>query len=265
MEPTTIPPGTRRSFLRVFFFSFFSPRLYRDVAEKWRGTGYGFIFLAVVFLAVPRAWIFQNWAAKALPRITAKIPDFQISRGRFQSPVAQPYWVNWGAGFTLVIDTTGKITQLDQIPGIEDLQNVVLITQTQWMERRVSLGLTRDRIMSLKDLPSVEMTRAKMKQWTTAFVRRSAGLAYLFIILVWFPFEAAALLIYTWMTLLFSKIIKRRLRYGSALRLTAISHIPNLTFSALIPLAVSGDFPISGFVLISLAYLFFAVLCLPKQ
>lgn len=265
MEPTITPSGTRFSFLKVFLFSFFSPRLYREVAEKWRGTAYGFMFLAIVLLAVPRAWVFQNWAERVLPRMTSKIPDFQIVNGRFQSPVAQPCRVNWGPGFTLVIDSTGKITRLDQIPGIENLQNVVLITSTQWMERRVSMGLIRDRTMSLKDLPSVQMTQEKMRRWTDAFARWSAGLAYLFIVLVWFPFEAASLLIYTWMTLLFSKIMKRRLRYGSALRLTAISHIPNLTLSALIPLAGRGHLPISGFVLISSAYLFFAVFCQSRR
>src|ERR1700722_11290978 len=111
---------------KIIIFSFFSRGLYSEVAGRWSGTGFSFLFLILVVLSVPAAIHLQSAVSELLPGVTAEIPDFKITNGEFSSPVAQPYRVDFSPTAALVIDTTGKINQLDQIPGVESLQTAVL-------------------------------------------------------------------------------------------------------------------------------------------
>jgi Protein of unknown function (DUF1189) len=244
---------------KVILFSFFSREIYSEVAGRWSGTGFSFLFLFLVILSVPEAIRLQLVVSEYLPGVTAKIPDFKIANGEFSSSVAQPYRVDFSPTAALVIDTTGKINQLDLIPGIESLRTAVLVTKNQWQERRVSWGLSRDQIRNFASFPSLGVTREQVKSWTDFLVRWAGSLGYFFIVLFLFFFEVAALCVYGLLGLLFAKVLKRRLDYDQSLRLSVVSHVPALTLSAILPLTGLVDLPFWGTILISMGYLGFAV------
>ncbi len=241
--------------------SFFSRELYLEVAERWSGTGFGFLFLLLVVLSVPQAILLQSMASRVLPGISDKIPDFQIEGGQFSSPVTQPYRVDFSPTAALVIDTTGKINQLDQIPGVENLQTVVLATKTQFQERRVSLGLSRDQVRDWASLPGASVSREAIKHWTDFLVRWSGSLGYFCLVLLWFLFEVAALLIYALGGLLFAKGFKKKLDYDQSLRLSVVSHAPALIIATLFLIVQMNEMPLWGAIIISIAFLAFAVSC----
>ncbi len=246
---------------KTILFSLFSPELYLEVGERWSGTGFGFLFLLLVVLAVPQAILLQSAASQVLPGIADKIPDFQIEGGQFSSPVSQPYRVDFSSVSALVIDTTGKINQLDKIPGVENLQTALLATKTQFQERRVSLGLARDQVRNWALFPDLSVTGEKLKRWTDFLVRWSGSLGYFCIVLFWFLFEMAALLIYALGGLLVAKGLKKRLDYDQSLRLAVVSHAPALTALTVFLIFWRDEMPLWAAILISIAFLFFAVSC----
>jgi hypothetical protein len=250
---------------KTIFCSFFSRELYLEVAERWSGTGFGFLFLLLVVLSVPQAIWLQSVASRVLPGVLDEIPDFQIEGGQFSSPVSQPYRVDFSPAAALVIDTTGKINQLDQIPGVENLQTVVLATKTQFQERRVSLGLSRDQVRDWASFPGMVVTREKMRSWEDFLVRWSGSLGYFCLVVFWFLFEVAALLVYALGGLLFSKMLKKRLEYDQSLRLSVVSHTPALIIVTLFLIVRMTEMPFWGAILISIVFLFWAVFCQKKR
>src|ERR1700734_1902704 len=121
MRKTKKTDKRKYSIWSAFVFSFFSKDLYQDVGKKWKGTGFGYLVLIVALIWIPRAAWWQCQICDGLPGFVQQIPQFKIEKGVFSSSVKQPYFLltdNSG----LIVDTTGKINSLAQVPGIEKMQ-----------------------------------------------------------------------------------------------------------------------------------------------
>jgi hypothetical protein len=256
----------RYSIWQAFGLSFYSRDLYRDVKENWRGTGFGLLFILIAFLGVARAVQFQFWAAKNLPDFAQKIPEFTMEKGILSTEVKpQPYRLDSADG-CLVIDTTGKIQTLDQIPGIEGLKSVYLVTKTGYFSRRVRLGRVVDETHPFKPSYNFNATRENLDRWTAAIVRWSGTVLFVFYLPFVFLFEALALLIYALIGVLFAEMSHQELDYGDSLRLAVVSHIPVL-FLFLVPALFQIKIPLSVLwsFLVSSGYIYFAVSSQPQN
>jgi len=222
---------------------------------------YGYLLLLVALLAAPRALLFQRWASVFLPQAASKIPDFEFKKGELSSPQAQPYRVDWGPGSVFLLDTTGKIQHLNQVPGVADLQTVVLVTKRGFEERRTSLGLVRDQARDFTFMPDFQMTQAHLQRIAEAAARWSGVAAYFVLGLGWFCFEAVFLPAYAVLGLGAARWLKKSLDFDGALRLAVFSHTPAMVLAALLPWWGGREEPLSLCIFLSLGFLLFAVTC----
>lgn len=247
------------SIWKALVFSFFSKGLYADVGKNWKGTGYGLLFLIVVIVSIPRAVAFQNLIVGNLPGFMKSVPDFQIVKGEFSSPLPQPYIYKWDKG-ELIIDTTGKYTSLAQVPKGEEMESLFIVTKTQIISHRNRLGVPEDETKPMLKLDSFVANQENLSRWTNAIVEWAWVVFYPVILLLFFVMEAVVLLLYALTGLLLSEISHKGLDFLAVLRLAVISHIPALVAGTILSIwgMHSGWFTL-GLILLSLAYLFFAV------
>ena len=250
----------RYSVWQAMGLSFYSKDLYRDVKENWKGTGFGLLFLVLVVIGVVVSVHFQVITSEKFPGFTRQIPEFQMTKGVLTTSVKpQPYRIDF-AGGCFVMDTTGKIKTLDQVPGAEKLQSIALVTKTGFLSRRVRLGRSVDEAHLFKPTYNFSVTRDGLDRWTAIIVRWSGIGAFAFFLPFFFLFEVFALLIYALIGVLFAEMTDRNLDYGDALRLAVVSHIPVLfLFWALNLAQVKIPMPILWSLMVSAAYVYFAV------
>ena len=252
--------GERKySFWQALGLSFFSKDLYDDVGRNWKGTAYGTLFLTMILISVPRAANYQREVSADLPGFVKQIPDFQIEKGVFSSSVTQPYQYQV-QNSEIVIDTTGKINSLDQVPNIAKLDNVILVNKTKHMDRRKRLGISMDRTYDFSRYPSFFVNQEKLTHWSDVIIRWTGVIFFLFIALFGFLFEAVVVLIYGLIGTAVSEMLDKSLDFKVALRLAVVSHIPALLATTLlIFFGIRGAWVLILGFLFTLPYLYFAV------
>jgi len=127
----------RYNMFHIPFMSFFSGRLYADVALRWKGA-----CLIFLFLLLAGCWGAQAVRAhvqfgklledEELLAIIEKVPNVQLSGGELSADVEQPYFISDpdSGQAIIILDTTGEVTELP------DDQTVVLITRTKLIARQ---------------------------------------------------------------------------------------------------------------------------------
>jgi hypothetical protein len=259
MENTENSMERKYSFWQALGLSFFSKALYDDVGRHWKGTGYKTLFLLIVLIAIPRAVNVQLSVMAHLPGFVKSIPDFQIDKGVFSCSVSQPYEYKF-QNSEIVIDTTGKINSLDQVPDVGNLDNVILVNKTKKIERRKRFGISTDQTNDFSRYPSFAVNQEKLGRWSGWVIRLSGIVCFLITVSFGFLMEAAIFLVYGLIGVLFSEMLDKSLDFIVALRLVVVSHIPVMWVTTfLIFFGVTGvwDF-IVGFFL-AIPYLYFAV------
>jgi hypothetical protein len=258
------------SFWKSIIYSFFSKDFYQDVGERWEGTGYGYLFWVLLLLSVLRAADLQWEASAQLPGFVKKIPDFKMEKGEFSVNIPQPYTFvmeKSGYAYGIVVDTTGKINSLEQVPNNEKMDNFILLNKAKLSVRRKPFGLVDDKTYDLTKLPSFSVDQEKLGRWTAILLRWVGFAFFAYHMIFWFLFEMVALLVFGLIGLMFSAMTGRSLGFEKALRLAVASHVPGFIISTLLflvnlhfPLA-DISFPGMGFCLFALsaAYLYFAV------
>lgn len=245
----------RYSFLHAFIFSFFSKSFYQDVARHWRGTGYLYIFIALLVLWIPsviRVHLgFSRFADQQAPAFIKQIPRITIRKGELSTDVTTPYFIRAEDGTPLVIiDTTGQYQSLD------DTKAYVLLTKNKVLardERKTS-------IYDLSSLDSFDFDRTRAESWLQTARTWLVPIFFPLAVLFSFIFRAVQILIYAAIGLLFTRMLNANLSYLTLMRLAAVALTPVLLLNLLfefMPFRVPGWWLIGT--LIGLGYLFFGV------
>ncbi len=118
---------------QAFYLAFYSPKLYVDVAKRWRGTGAFYLLLLLALLTIPLSiqnmLRFQQYTYHDFIEPFLQIPPLQIQQGKAVFDLPMPYLIkNQQNQVIVIIDTTGKITEFnDQYPdliGLLTAQNI---------------------------------------------------------------------------------------------------------------------------------------------
>ena len=260
MEKTGESGERKYSTWNALALSFYSRDLYVDVGKNWKGTGFGALFLILVLVFLPRAASVQWQVVHELPGYLKKIPDFKIEKGVFSADVQQPYTLEIGTKGGIIIDTTGKINSLDQIPGIQDKDDYYLFTKTKFMSRRHRFGTVEDKTRDMFKVNLFVLNQEKLRHWYDLVIPWVGIVYYLFCVLFGFLMEVVVLLVYGLFGVLFSEIRKNGLDYNVALRLAVVSHIPALVISTLfVVCGVHLPWPALWSFAVSMGFLSFAV------
>ena len=246
----------RYSIFHPLVLSFFSGSLYRDVGQRWRGTGLAYLLLVLALFWIPTVIKMQSGLAQFVDhdsaKLTQQIPAITISRGKVSTDVATPYFIkdpDTGANL-MIIDTTGEYQNLDETPAR------ILLTKTKLIARS-----ERDvRTYDLSGVKSFEVDRTKVEGWLATSKTWLPLALFPILVIGTFALRAIQILIYALVGGLFARMLNANLSYKTLMRLAAVAITPVIVLNLILeflPVRIPMWWLIGT--LIGLGYLFFAV------
>lgn len=121
---------------QALYLSFFSGRLYIDVAKRWKGLSIGYLLLLICIATFPfSARLAQNFNSFYEQQVIApfsEIPKLYVQNGLVSLDKPMPYRIKNKEGkVVLIIDTTGQVNMIDA----KNPNLTMLITRDQFLYR----------------------------------------------------------------------------------------------------------------------------------
>lgn len=247
----------RYSILHTLFLSFYSPSLYRDVAENWKGVGFLYLLLLLSLAWIQPIVRLQQTTAGLMrtlgPTVLEQVPAISIRQGEVSISEPQPYVIEVPGSDTplAVIDTTGQTTP-------ESTQAFLLLTKRQATIRK---NPHETRTYDLSGIQDLTVDRDTVKRILDGCQRWLAVVAYPLAVLGSYVYRILQVLIYASIGLLFAHLLKTPLEYPELLRLASVAVTPAVVADTLRGAAGFGSSLVWWFFcfLLSMGYLLFAV------
>jgi len=244
---------TRYRIWHLPVLSFYSLRLYRDIATRWKGTNLGFLFLLLTICLIPTAHHIGRSVSVQIDELSdiylMQIPDMRIVKGRVSLDAPQPYSIIEENRTVLLIDTTGKINTVDEADAD------ALLTTTHLHIKQSGTQITSIELSTIEEL---EINQQIVAEWIRKLKKFIAPLYYVMgLFFSYILFVLSALLCGT-IALLLGKIQQRKLNYAAGMRLAVTAFTPPLIISTMLK---SFEWPIPTvlYILLALTYLYMAV------
>lgn len=241
-----------------YLFSFFSPGLYRDIAQNWRGLNFLYLllllalcWLVTMFQVHQQA---QAFNATEAPKIIEQVPNIKIENGKLSIDRPSPYRITSAED-----DKTVVIFDMDgQFESPDDANAYVLVTPDRVMVRRNEF---ETRTFELAQFDGLSLDQTMVQQWAQTASRWFAPVAYPFAVLGSFIYRMIQVLIYGVIGLLFSAITGAKLSYAALVRLAVTAITPVLLLDTLVT-SLNITIPFWGGLcfLIAMVYLLFGVI-----
>jgi hypothetical protein len=260
----TLEQAGKRDFSvwKALAHSFFSKALYKDVGKNWKGVGFGYLFLVLALLCVMGTGKLYWEVSRHAKDHAMKIPEFKLEKGVLSVKMEQPFFFPDKNNPVLTLDTTGKVTSFEQIPGVDMLDSAFLLTGTKIHTRRDRLGFVDEKSHDYPKGDRFSIDRDKLMKWADLLIEKAAWTwtAYPFILLYYFVANMFEMIAFGLIGLVAGKILRTTLTFGTAIRLASVSHTPALVLSTVL-FCADVDLPLDVLIyfLISTLALFFAV------
>lgn len=107
------------NYWQALYHSFFSSRLYVDVAKRWKGLGILYFLLLMAVVTLPfslRATLdFNHFFKESVIQPLTELPEIFIQNGEISVDKPMPVFIKNKAGqIVSIVDTSGKITAIDK-------------------------------------------------------------------------------------------------------------------------------------------------------
>ena len=264
---------------QALFLSFYSSRLYVDVAKRWRGYGALYLLLLIIVLTLPLGgrltYYFHHYLNTEIIEPLQKIPALYIQNGKISIDKKMPYLIKNNQGKVVaVIDTTGKITNINQYPDL-----MLLITKEKIFFRQPTVRLFKTPSIPLMQRKIFEEVLNKdtnelfvVKKWMDAnHIERIKWLmsCIIYPLLAFFTYglSLATMMSFAFLGQLCSiMIFKHMISFKQACRLCMVAGTPQQTVFFLC-LAAEVTLPYSGFFYVTLLsmYINYAILCVRRE
>lgn len=245
------------SIYQIPVLSFFSKNMYRYVASGWKGTGFAYLLLLLVI-----CWIITlikvhvqvgNFIDNEAYQIISQVPVISLSGGNASIEESQPYYIkNPENGKDLIIiDTTGKITSLD------NTEAIALIKKTEGIFKKSEI---ETRTISFQKFGNFTLDQDLLNKLTNIVKKLMAIVFFPFAVLGSFVFRIVQALVYGAIGMLFALMHKSKMPYVATLRLAVVAVTPSLILKTLLDVfGVTVPYAGLWYFLIAMAYLFFGV------
>ena len=239
------------------WMSFYSPSLYRDVAQHWTGTGFLYLLMLLALCWIHPIVQLQHKVAGMIetlgPAVLAQIPTISIHQGQVSIQEPQPYVVSVpGSGAPLlIVDTTGQTTP-------ESTDAFLLLTKHQVIARK---SPSETRTYELAGIQDLTIDRAAVESILAATRRYLAPASYPAALLGSYVYRILQVLLYASIGMGFASLVKAPLEFPELLRLASIAVTPAIvadTLRGVLEIDSSYVWWIFCF-LLSMGYLLFAV------
>lgn len=246
------------SYLNALYMSFYSKKLYRDVANNWGGGTVLYLFILLLLCWSVAMVKYQAEANLTVHQFSDKIvmqmPEIILNKGQIKTPEDKPYFIkNLDDGTVFaIIDTSGTYAK-ENLP-----KNVIfLVTKNalftyndkQWQEQKYPANLNWDiKPVEVKDLI------INFSDWLW-LVLLPGGLFASFI------YRLIQSVIYAGIGKVFSLLGGIELDYTKILKLTFIALTPAIILSTILDVfGVRFDFQGLVYFVFGMGYLVFALL-----
>lgn len=108
------------SYWRAIYMSFYSSRLYVDVAKRWQGFGILYLLLVIAIASIPLSariiYDFNRYFDEQMILPLTKLPPLYVQNGGVVFDKPMPYLIkNKTGAIVAIVDTTGKIKNMDNV------------------------------------------------------------------------------------------------------------------------------------------------------
>ena len=233
--PAPAAPRERRRFPSIvaIFLAPFSPALWRDVGQRWRGIGllYMTLLLTITWVAVGVMLHrgYQAFLRDDAPLIVDQIPAVTINKGVVSIDRPEPYEiVNPETGETLVLfDTSGETTEPpENAPSVLVAQSEIILRKN---EREVETH-------SLKEIDSLYLDANRVRGWLDGLGKWAVPAIVLIGLIGSIIWRLILMLITALIGLAFASGFNAPLSYAALMRLSAIAMTPAILLGTILTL-----------------------------
>lgn len=243
--------------LQAIYMSFYSKKLYRDVAMRWGGKAFLYLFMLVIFIWILPISAMQdalnkNYAQYSILYVQ-QIPVVKIEKGSIKTPDNKPYFVkNPDTKETImVIDTTGKYTDLKQTDA------KILVTKSELISQ-ARRGETR--IMQLPDTLTMTVDPWVVNKYIQNSLSYVWIFAFIFLVLISYIYHIFQALVYGLVGKIFNFVVKSPMSYIQMVQVALVAITPPLLIATILESFVI-IFPYQAlfYFLLAMFYLFYGI------
>lgn len=211
------------------FLSFFSGDLYRQVAGKWSGIGFGYLTLVTLVCVIVSSVGLCMSMNSAVESLFSKMPGITLKNYKLSIDKPVPYVIQLdipGDANKIVFDTSGKMKSLEDAEGA-----IMLVTEDELiMKDRVS----EESRSSWKTMDAQDwtLTRESLTQLKALVGQIVLGIMVVLGIMSLFGHYFLALL-YGAIGLIMSNVTGAKLGFGATVRLACVAMTPAMLVSML--------------------------------
>jgi hypothetical protein len=248
------------SCFQAMFMSFYSSRLYRDVAKNW-GAGvilYLFILLLISWGVMMFHYqpVITTSFTEGVNKFAPQFPEMTVKDGEISTPENRPYFITDPDNkeeVIAIIDTSGKYVDFSNAPK----DAVILVTQTKTYFLDKSKNVKENTIP--KNL-TLDVSPEKIKHAVIKFVGWSWVLLLPALLLGSFAYRLLQALVYAIIGKFFAALSGVRLTYTEVLKLSMVAVTPSIVLGTLIDW-FNLSFPFAWLVcfIVAMGYLIFAI------
>jgi hypothetical protein len=241
------------NYLQAVPLSFFSAKLYRDVAQHWRGIGLIYLVLIAIITSCILGWrlelLYRNFVLHQVPLIIEQLPTMELQAGKLEVQAAMPYVLQdpHSGDKLLLIDTKAKTSELKQQKALVSISQQDIV-YTFFSHRQL--------VIPLATLSDFRLDKAIVQRDITKFLQQAHYLSFLLILLGVLLRQIAFNLLFSLFGLVCVKQMQLSLSYKAIFRLLAVALTPIYLLN-LLPI----NLPFSNlcFLLLSFLYVYFAI------
>lgn len=248
----------RYNMLQAIFLSFYSKRLYQDVAVNWGGNVFLYLLLILALSWVVPTYLIQVGIkaghADFSKNIVPQIPVMEIKEGQISTPLSQPYIIvdPESKKRVAVIDTQGKY----KTPG--EAQATFLITKTEIISK------PNDNETKIYEIPktfTATVNPMDIDKFAGGFIQYSWIILFVCALLFSYIYRLIQTLIYALFGMLLSKLNRMTLTYAQIYKLAIVSLTPAIILSTIFTLiSFNFTYELMFYFLLTMGYLYFGIL-----
>lgn len=219
------------SHLRAIPLSLYSKELYQDVAHRWQGTGFGYLFLLLSVLCVPFTLLALLWTLTVTLEspydfnyLIDQVPDIRIENGEASTSVEQPYFIRDKVSGKVVgiIDTTRPSIETAQ--SMKEQQAMFVLGRNDMLTQDADGGEKR-----IQDLPREEVllinrdVLREMAKQTLGYLWIVPLFVVPFVVPFIFAYMAVVMFVYGLAGLVLNLVLRTGYTYIECVRLACVS------------------------------------------
>lgn len=243
---------------QAIFMSFYSKKLYRDVATNWGGFAFLYLLMLVALSVIYWTVVMQTGInqvyAKVTDKFIAQIPVLTVKDGKISTPEKRAYLIKDGDGKEVIaiVDTTGKYKTLN------DSKADLLITETEIIS---SSSPTQTRIDQMPATMNFVFDPVVVNSYVKGAFSWAWMLIFPLLVIVVYLYRLIQALFYAVIGRIFGAITRAGVTYPQTLQIAMVSITPVMVLSAIIDVfrITVPHCGLLGFI-IGIGYLFYGVL-----